>query len=104
MAAFARKSAEYLKEQEKILLDSESQRQSQEFRQNLKILDEDKIVNIKEKLVNQPSRLSKSSNNHLYSRYYRAKLKTKLAEMSDDSIISAGESVTDPIKLGIKSY
>jgi len=97
--AFTKKSEKFLRRQEKTLLDSESQQQQyQEFRRNFNMLDEDKIANLKEQLIKQPNRLSKSKNNNFYKWY---KLE-KIAELSDDSIIRKGKSIRDSLKLDIK--
>jgi hypothetical protein len=59
IAAFAEKSEEFIRKQEKTLLDVESQQKYNEFKRNLNMLDDDKIANIKEKIIKEPSRLSK---------------------------------------------
>jgi hypothetical protein len=66
------------------------------------MLNEDKIANIKEKIIKEPSRISKSTNNNLYYRYKLRKIVEKLTELSDESIIIEGESITDSLELNIK--
>lgn len=66
------------------------------------MLNDDKIANIKAKLIKESSRLSKTTNNNLSLRYKIRKIVEKLTELNDESIIIEGEPITDSLKRHIK--
>lgn len=84
------------------MLNSEKQQKYNEFQRNLNMLNDDKIANIKEKLIKESSRLSKTTNNNLSLRYKIRKIVEKLTELNDESIIIEGEPITDSLKRHIK--
>lgn len=84
------------------MLNSEKQQKYNEFQRNLNMLNDDKIANIKEKLIKESSRLSKTTNTNLSLRYKIRKIAEKLTELNDESIIIEGESIIDSLKRYIK--